>query len=109
LPPSPARLRFLSFLKSVSYQPPPLSRKPAAEITLGEVVRATEPGFDMAECFRRGENHCRLTPVCQLKGILGEATRAFLDKLDSYTLSELVADRAAVLDALATPTASATA
>lgn len=83
--------------------------KPAAEITLGEVVRATEPGFDLAECFRKGQNHCRLTPVCQLKGILGEATRAFLDKLDSYTLSELVADRAAVLDALATPTPAATA
>ncbi len=31
---SPARLRLPSFLKSVSYQPPPLRRKPAAEIFL---------------------------------------------------------------------------
>ena len=81
--------------------------KPATEITLGEVVRATEPGFEMAECFQKGGNHCRLTPVCQLKGILDEATRAFLEKLESYTLSDIVSDRAAVLEALGTPAPAA--
>ena len=79
--------------------------KPAADITVGEIVRATEPGFEMAECFQKGSNHCRLTPVCQLKGILGEATRAFLETLNSYTLADIVRDRTGVLEALTSPAA----
>lgn len=77
--------------------------RPAAEISIGDIVRTTEPGFEMAECFQKGGNRCRLTPVCQLKGILGDATRAFLETLNAYTLADIVRNRPAVLGALATP------
>ena len=75
--------------------------KPAEDITVAEIVRATEPGFEMAECFQKdGKNQCRLTPVCVLRGVLSDATRAFLATLEETTLADIVADRRAVLSAL---------
>lgn len=74
----------------------------AAEIRLSEVVRATEPGFEMAECFQKGKaNQCRLTPICALRGILAEATDAFIDTLAQHTLADIVVNRKQVLAALA--------
>jgi Rrf2 family nitric oxide-sensitive transcriptional repressor len=74
----------------------------AADIRLSEVVRATEPGFEMAECFQKGKaNQCRLTPICALRGILAEATDAFIDTLGQHTLADIVANRKQVLAALA--------
>ena len=70
-------------------------------IRLSEIVKATEPGFEMAECFqKKGGQRCRLTPICRLRGILGEATQSFLDTLDQYTLADIVTNRAQVLAAL---------
>ncbi len=78
--------------------------KPAEDITIAEIVKVTEPGFDMAECFKKeGGNRCRLTPVCTLRGVLSEATQAFLDTLEQTTLADIVADRRRVLAALKTP------
>jgi Rrf2 family nitric oxide-sensitive transcriptional repressor len=65
--------------------------RPAAEIRLGAVVRATEDGFDLVECFDRERNHCIVTPACGLRGPLEEALLAFLTTLDNYTLADLVA------------------
>lgn len=74
----------------------------AADIRLSEVVRATEPGFEMAECFQKGKaNQCRLTPICALRGILAEATDAFIDTLAQHTLADIVENRKQVLAALA--------
>lgn len=79
--------------------------KPAETITIAEIVKATEPGFDMAECFKKqGGNRCRLTPVCSLRGALAEATHAFLDTLEKTTLADIVDNREEVLAALQTPT-----
>jgi Rrf2 family nitric oxide-sensitive transcriptional repressor len=66
--------------------------RPATEISLGAVVRATEDGFDLVECFNPDRNHCAVTPVCGLRGPLEEALLAFLKTLDRYTLADLVAD-----------------
>ncbi len=75
--------------------------RPAESITVAEIVRATEPGFEMAECFqKKGANRCRLTPVCTLRGVLADATEAFLGTLEATTLAEIVADRRKVLAAL---------
>ena len=74
--------------------------RPAESISVAEVVRATEPGFELAECFQKGGNRCRLTPVCRLKGILAEATGAFLDSLAKHSLAEIVDRREEVLRAL---------
>ena len=62
--------------------------RPAAQIGIGEVVRCTEPGFYMAECFNQQGNNCVITPACSLKSILNEASNNFLATLDQYTLAD---------------------
>jgi Rrf2 family nitric oxide-sensitive transcriptional repressor len=65
--------------------------RPAAAVSLGAVVRATEDGFDLVECFDPARNRCVLTPACGLRGPLDEALLAFLATLDRYSLADLVA------------------
>lgn len=67
--------------------------RPPGEIGLGDVVRATEPDFDLVECFATGGN-CLLTPACRLRGVLGEALHSFTATLDRYTLADLALDPA---------------
>jgi Rrf2 family nitric oxide-sensitive transcriptional repressor len=67
--------------------------RPAAEIRVGDVVRAMEPGFDLLECFDPERDHCVITMHCKLKGALHRATRRFLDELDAVTLADLLRDR----------------
>jgi len=62
----------------------------ADAITIGEVVRAMEPGFDLVECFDVERQHCMVMPVCALKGVLKKAADEFLAVLDGYTLAEAV-------------------
>jgi Rrf2 family transcriptional regulator, nitric oxide-sensitive transcriptional repressor len=66
-----------------------LGKEPAL-INIGAVVRSTEPDFFMAECFDKSRNECILTPSCGLKGVLRDATAAFLEVLDGATLENLV-------------------
>lgn len=66
-----------------------LAREPQ-DINIGQVVRATEPGFDLVECFDATRSRCRLQPDCGLAGLLGDATRAFLTQLDRHTLADLL-------------------
>ncbi len=63
--------------------------RPADKIVLGEVIRTTEPDFELVECFVPDTN-CRITPSCRLRGVLGEALVAFVSTLDKYTLADLV-------------------
>ncbi|MBI5660440.1 MAG: Rrf2 family transcriptional regulator [Nitrosomonadales bacterium] len=67
-----------------------LSRSPS-EINLGDVVRNTEPNFDIAECFNASSNCCVITPSCGLKSIFREAHRGFIKAMDKYTLADAVA------------------
>lgn len=69
-----------------------LARAPES-INLGEVVRRTEPNFNLVECFDRVHDQCILTPGCQLKGVLGKAFKAFMNVLDEYTLADLISNR----------------
>jgi len=59
------------------------------QIGLGDIVRATEPDFDLVECFTK-DGRCRITPNCRLRGVLGEALSAFISTFDRYTLADLV-------------------
>jgi Rrf2 family transcriptional regulator, nitric oxide-sensitive transcriptional repressor len=65
-----------------------LGREPS-EISVGEVVRSTEPDFFIAECFDPGKPGCIYSASCALKGTLGLANAAFLDVLDGVTLDTL--------------------
>jgi Rrf2 family nitric oxide-sensitive transcriptional repressor len=62
--------------------------RPAHTIMVGEVVRAMEPDFRIAECFDATTAQCAITKDCGLKGMLYEARRDFLLALDRYTVAE---------------------
>lgn len=56
--------------------------RPADAITIGEVVRVTEPDLRPADC-----GTCAFAVSCGLKPILHDAVRAFLAELDRHTLA----------------------
>lgn len=72
-----------------------LARSPH-RIRIGDVVRAMEPRFRLAECFDAETNRCPITPVCRLTGVLREAEAAFLAVLNQYTLHDVVTNRDAL-------------
>ena len=59
-------------------------------LTLGQIIRETEPDLNLVECFDNQSNTCRLDGYCRLKGALGKAKHAFLAALDEVTLAELL-------------------
>lgn len=61
----------------------------ASDINLGEVVRLTEPDFELVGCFQ-DSNSCRITPVCKLPSVLNTALNRFLTTFDDYTLADVV-------------------
>ena len=63
--------------------------RPAGEIRIGDVVRATEENFALAECFEAGETECPLVTTCGLNQALAKALAAFFEVLDGYTLADL--------------------
>lgn len=70
--------------------------RPAAEIVVGEVVRRTEPDLAFVPCLDPVNATCAITPACRLRGAMHQARAAFLTVLDSYTLADLVENRAAL-------------
>lgn len=65
-----------------------LSRSPD-DLRLGEIAAKMEPDFSLVECLRAG-NECVITPDCRLPRVLAEALGAFMDRLNQYTLEDLV-------------------
>lgn len=61
--------------------------RPAAAITVGEVVRRMEPDMALVPCFAGAD--CAILPACRLKHALGAAREAFLAVLDATTIAEL--------------------
>lgn len=66
---------------------------PPELVGVGTVVRETEGTAVVAECFAEEGNHCSITQICRLRGVLGEAVEAFYEVLDRYTLADLVQNR----------------
>lgn len=60
-----------------------------ADINVGVLVRETEQDLNMVECFK-SKDACRISPVCGLKGMFGEALEAFIKTLDQYTLEDVI-------------------
>jgi Rrf2 family nitric oxide-sensitive transcriptional repressor len=61
----------------------------ANQIVIGEVVRQTEPDFDLLECLNPAIDQCVITNVCKLKSVLFGARDSFLSEMDKYTLADL--------------------
>ena len=74
----------------------------AASLTVGEVVRRTEPDLHLVSCFdAAAAPACAIAPACRLKGKLAEARSAFLKVLDDCTLAEVAGNRDALNTLLA--------
>ena len=69
--------------------------RPAAEISVGGVVRTTEPDMALAPC-----PDCVIQPGCVLASILDQALTAFMTVLDQRTVADLVAKPGALLPLL---------
>ncbi|HSJ37669.1 MAG TPA: Rrf2 family transcriptional regulator [Planococcus sp. (in: firmicutes)] len=78
-----------------------LADKPE-NINVGAVVRKMEDDFHLVECFDKEHNRCPITPVCGLRGVLGQALQAYLSVLDGYTLEDLLANRQGLREILNT-------
>ncbi len=75
--------------------------RPAEQITLGAVIRRTEPELVMAPCFEAG-GACVIQSACRLAGVLDKALAAFMAVLDATTLADLAADPATLRQLLRT-------
>jgi len=73
------------------------------EITLLDVVKVTEDGFHMAECFEGGVAECPLVDHCALHTALGRALGAFMDVLDETTIDDLVRARPGLNELIGLP------
>jgi Rrf2 family nitric oxide-sensitive transcriptional repressor len=70
-------------------------RRAPRDIDIGQVVRDTEDRLDVTGCLER-RGYCRIERVCVLRGVLHDATQAFLAVLDGYTLADLIKPRRAL-------------
>lgn len=68
--------------------------RPAQDINIGAVVRATETDFNLVECFDPATNQCQLSRHCRLQNVLVQAMDSFFQVLDQVTLADLMATSA---------------
>ena len=69
-----------------------LERSPES-ISVGALVRQTEPDFRIVECMGDERSACPIDEVCGLKGVLTAAREAFLNTLDQFTLADITQNR----------------
>mgnify|MGYP002621887820 CR=1 FL=1 len=74
--------------------------RPAADITLFDVVRVTEESFAMAECFEKDSTDCPLVDSCSLNEALRKALGAFFEVLEGYSIQDLIKARPHMRDLL---------
>lgn len=67
--------------------------RPADQINLGDVLRATEPDFNIVECLDMGTNACPIAGLCALTGVLTDAKDAFLAEVSRHTLADVTKNR----------------
>lgn len=82
-----------------------LAKEPK-EVNIGELVRQTEEDFHIVECFQDHAS-CVISPHCKLKGVLYQATQAFISVLDQYTLADLIINKEQLTTLLFTDVKSA--
>lgn len=60
------------------------------KVNLGDMLLLMESSMQLVDCTKP---ECSILPACRLKGILAEATNAFVAVLKQYTLADLVAEK----------------
>ena len=76
--------------------------RPAAEISVGAVLRALKEDQPVAECFGSTPN-CAILPACGLRAPLAQAKDAFFTVLDGYSIADVTQQKSALADLLGTP------
>ena len=66
-----------------------LTRRPQ-DINIGEMVLLLENSMQVVDCT---SPLCKILPACRLKGVLNEATKAFVSTLKNYTLADLLSGK----------------
>ncbi len=74
-------------------------RLPPRDINIGQVVRETEETLGVVGCLQQ-RGYCPIQRVCELRGLLHEATEAFLAVLEKHTLADLIKPRSALASLL---------
>lgn len=69
-----------------------LARAPN-KIGVGDVVRKTEDGMDLADC-----GSCVIAPVCGLTPVLRKGVNAMLNVFDDYTIADFMTKRKKLSD-----------
>jgi Rrf2 family nitric oxide-sensitive transcriptional repressor len=72
-----------------------LAHAPEA-IRIGEIVRASEGDAPIVECLSGDANTCRIAPVCMLRQVLVDGFDALYERLNRYTLADLMVRRKAL-------------
>lgn len=73
--------------------------RPAAEIRIGDVVRAAEGEAPIVACFE-GKALCKIAEGCRLAGVLAQGFDALFASLNAHTLADLTAHPAPLTTAL---------
>ena len=71
----------------------------AQDINIGQVVRDSEDRLDVIGCVEH-KGYCPIQRVCVLRGVLRDATEAFLAVLDAHTLADLIKPQRSLLSLL---------
>lgn len=72
-------------------------KRDAATIHLGEVVQDMENTLESIDCEKP---ICPIHGLCDLKGMLNEASQAFIDTLNRHTLAEVIVNPKQIAAAL---------
>lgn len=70
--------------------------RPAETINLADVVRLTEDGFALSECFTHDRETCPFRDRCAYTNALDRALQAFLAVLAEYTIADLAGNPTAL-------------
>jgi Rrf2 family nitric oxide-sensitive transcriptional repressor len=81
--------------------------RPANQINLADVLRATEPDFNIVECLDMGTNSCPIAGLCKLTQVLCAAKDAFLAEVGRHTLADVTQNRLQIGRVLAARAAAA--
>lgn len=78
-----------------------LARKPS-QLKVGDVVRDMEPEHSVLMCLQ-SSGYCRIEKHCVLRCAMRDATNAFFEVLDRYTVADLIRPGHALAVDLAIP------
>jgi FeS assembly SUF system regulator len=63
--------------------------RPAAEITVAEIIVALEGPIALAACVEGSSDHCGVEQLCSMRGNWNRVNRAIRDALEDITLADM--------------------